>query len=68
MKFFNLGEVVFIFHNTATIEEGLNLDIEVFVGFVVEVDQTRLQLTNLLLEFVGDGSEGSSRVLSICVR
>lgn len=61
-----LGEVVFDFHNVAcegneSIGEGTNIGIEVFVVVVVEVGETRLEATNLWLEFVGDGHEGSTR-------
>lgn len=48
----DLGEVVFNFHNAACdgneiFGEGTNLVIEVFVGFVVEVGETRIEATNL---------------------
>lgn len=59
-------DVIFNFYNASfesneIVGEGTIICTEACVGFVVEVDNTRLQATNVLLEFFRDGSESSIR-------
>lgn len=64
----DLEEFVFNFHSVECegnkiVGKGINLGIEGFLCLVMEVGETRLEASNIWLEFFGDGSEGSIRRL-----